>query len=749
MTSRLAILISFLLIQGVLACKSDLPVARKETPAIVKKIIPKVITEDLIVKSKFPDETSQKCQSCHLEQFTDWSHSQHAVANRLVTKETDLKPFSTDQVREYGKLKTSFETETEHLIIKQTDPDNKSQIYYPEAVIGITPEIQYLIPFPDGRLQVFDEAYDPHKNEWFNVFGSEVRDPKEWGSWQNRGNNWNSQCAYCHMSDYKKNYSVETDTYKSTWAAMGVNCSQCHGDPTDHLKDPKTSLSTKENTPTLTMDNCAACHSRREELTADFKAGEKFVDHYRLMLADDPLYYHPDGQQNDEVFVYGSFMNSRMGHKGITCQDCHNPHSGKLIIPTEKNALCLSCHASPGRKDAVIIDPLTHSHHDDNSGNSCVECHMPEKTYMQRDPRRDHYFGIPDPLLSKELNTPNACAKCHADQDLDWAIKWTDKWYGKKMDRPTRTRARVIARAQQGDQTVIPELLKLAKTEEIAFWRATLTALLRPWANESKEITDFLKTKLKDSDPTVRAIAVQALEPIPEMLTDIEPLKKDSSRLVRLDAVFALPKTERQDSPAYQELLAYLDNQSDQPAGLLKRAQLKMKEGENLEAEQLLKKIIEWDTSAVNYHFLAQFYYSNGKSQDAIRNYQQAIKMDPNNFEYTYNLSLLYAENAMLTEAVRMLEKTVELNINFGRAWYNLGLAYSEQGKIDSAIKSLILAEKSLPTSAEVPYALATIYLNKSDFTNAERATLKSLEIDSSYLPARELLDHLNSYRAK
>ena len=39
---------------------------------------------------------------------------------------------------------------------------------------------------------------------------------------------------------------------------------------------------------------------------------------------------------------------------------------------------------------------------------------------MARDPRHDHGFTIPDPLLTKELGIPNACNRCHADKTVDW-----------------------------------------------------------------------------------------------------------------------------------------------------------------------------------------------------------------------------------------------------------------------------------------------------------------------------------------
>jgi hypothetical protein len=66
---------------------------------------------------------------------------------------------------------------------------------------------------------------------------------------------------------------------------------------------------------------------------------------------------------------------------------------------------------------------------------------MPVTTYMQRHPRHDHGFTIPDPLLTKKFGIPNACNRCHQDRDADWALASVEQWFGAKMDRPARRRA--------------------------------------------------------------------------------------------------------------------------------------------------------------------------------------------------------------------------------------------------------------------------------------------------------------------
>ncbi len=103
--------------------------------------------------------------------------------------------------------------------------------------------------------------------------------------------------------------------------------------------------------------------------------------------------YFADGQMDDEVYNYGSFKQSKMFAKGVTCSDCHDPHSSKLKLPGD--GVCLKCHAP--EKYAVAA----HSRHEGVSPPvGCPDCHMPTRTYMVVDPRHDHSLRIPRPDLS-------------------------------------------------------------------------------------------------------------------------------------------------------------------------------------------------------------------------------------------------------------------------------------------------------------------------------------------------------------
>lgn len=702
-----------------------------------------VITPELAARSTIPDPAAVACATCHAKQFKDWLGSHHAWANRLIDPTRDHAAFEPPRTMKVGSFTTQTAKQRDGYTVTQTHQDGAPSNDIPEAVLGLDPLHQYLVSAGNGRLQVLDMAYDPRSNEWFNVFGDEDRQLHEWGFWRNRGNNWNSQCAFCHMTGLQKNYDPQTDVYQTTWDAMGISCAQCHGSMEDHLKNPEAPIPESEQPDRLhTMDTCASCHARREELTGNFHAGERFNDHYRLILANDPQVYYPDGQVIQENFVYGSFQMSRMAHQGVTCLDCHDPHSAELKLPAQNNTLCLSCHAAPGKNGAIPIVPTEHSHHGiQSAGNRCIECHMPVTVYMQRDARRDHSFTSPDPLLTKELGIPNACSTCHDDKSIDWAIENVDRWYGPKMkERRARSRTRALARIQQGDADGLDDLLTHIRSEPIPLWRATLLEAAAPWAADPA-VNAALRTALQDTNEVVRATAVRALRGTPDSDHLLKPMRKDSSRLVRIDAAWATLGSLDREPVSYREVIDYLNVISDQPSGVVRQTQKALAEGHPELAVKWMKKAAAWDPSAGTFHLLGQTHYTTGDSAQAEEQFLKAIEMDPDNAEHLYSMALLYGEKNQIEKSAEFLYRTVTAEPSFGRAWYNLGLARAQLQQLDLAVEALHKAEEYMPGSPEPAYAAATIYLRQNKMLQAREQAERALRMDPGHVPSRQLLN--------
>jgi len=694
------------------------------------------------------ENTSSYCRQCHEDVFEDWAQSHHALANRLLDPGHDDLPFSTEFPGTHPDGTLSFSKSEGQYQITIRDPEGEIHHYHPDMALAYTPLHQYLVPFPGGRWQATQIAWDPEREEWFDVYDDD-RQPGEWGHWQGRGMNWNSRCAWCHMTGYDKNYHIEEDAYQSRWIEQGISCVQCHGTMDNHgeaARKEEPDLKIPRLTATRVMHNCASCHSRREELTGDFQPGDNYHEHFRLQLMENAATYYPDGQIRDEVFVYGSFLQSRMHAAGVRCMDCHDPHTQELRHPVRNNQLCQTCHGAPGRMNAPRIDPIEHSHHPEgSSGNRCVECHMPQTTYMQRDPRRDHGFHIPDPLMTRELGIPNACNRCHTDQSTDWAMDAVDSWFGEKMERPERERTRAIARAQNVDPQALQPVLDALERETIPIWRATLIALLQPWAGEP-QVRLVVERALEEEFPLTRAAALRVLGQVPGNRERIRSfLGTTQPRMVRITAAQLLQEDLDPESQAFREYRHFLDFNADQPTGASRIAQFHFSRNQVEKATEWMRKAVEYDPYSPPLHRdLAIMEQVANRSEAAEESLLRARELDPKNPEYPFSLGLLYAETRNLEKAVQSLREAVTLDPGFHRAHYNLGLAYVRQQKRLSALRSLQKAIELQPRNPDYHYAIATLYLDYGDSDSAREALESALRSDPTHAPSRRLLQRLN-----
>ncbi len=689
--------------------------------------------------------------NCHTGYHSLWVNSDHALANRPVNPARDEAAFSERKsVADGGSAFDLAWHSGRPSMTPRTAAGVTAAPLSPDLILGNKPLWQPLVPTGKGRWQPTDLAYDPAKKEWFNVFGQEQRQAGEWGHWTGRGMNWNSMCAHCHMTGYQKNYDAATDAYKSTWVEHGVGCIQCHGPITDAHTVP----GFKAQRPAAPyvgdrqkmMHTCAPCHARNELLTPDFQPGDNYHDHYRLTLPTDPAVYYPDGQQRDEDFNWTSVLLSRMGHAGVTCLDCHDPHSNKTIIPASDNMLCLQCHIAPGRPQpngtkAIPIDPLTHTRHAVGStGSQCVACHMPTTTYMQRAPRHDHGWLRPDPLMTKELGIPNACNRCHVDKDTDWAIKFSEEWYGPKLAETQRARTRAVAAAQANRPEAPAAILAILAREEVPAWRATLLDLLTPF-ERTAPIIAVAQTALTARDPLERAAAVRLLNGHAPSHDRLHALLNDPVRLVRLDAAWALSAELPADSPSRRELDAYFSLSLDQPGGQLRLGQDLANRRQYADAEKAMKLAVQWDPNSPGiYEALGFVHNAQGAAQSAAAAFFRSAQLQPNDAPAAYRAALAFAEARQMADAEMAFRLAVQRDPRFDRAWYNLGLLLAQTNRLPDSIEALRKAEGLAPASPDYPYALATVLLRNGDREGAHAAARRTLALDPSRTDARQLL---------
>lgn len=636
------------------------------------------------------------CIQCHQQEVEDWKSSHHAKANRPVSIDKDAAAFTpTRQIQESGVTYEMVQVD-DAFKLRAIAQDGSIQEYDLVGVIGETPLRQYLAHLPGDRFQTISASYDVINDRWVDIFAGEDRMPGEWGHWAGQGMNWNANCAYCHTTEYEKGFDLEKDIYQSSWIQQGIACAECHSGLDTHIVaaqagDYTTGLKPLDRE--QTEQNCVTCHSRRDQLTADaFEPGDAYHDHFSLSLPDQPGLYHADGQILDEVFVHASFEMSRMGHAGVSCMDCHNPHTMEPILPVENNMLCMRCHEA-GVMEAPIIKPLEHSFHAEGStGNQCVKCHMSETVYMQVDWRADHGFHSPDPLMTKELGIPNACSKCHQDQTVEWAVEHAEAWYGEKLEtRRQRQRARTLSKAYSYDPAALPELLDLAKEEDIPAWQATYAGLIANYLPNA-QAEAHLRSLLDHESPLVRVRATGGLAMIEAGGQALLDQLKDTSRSVRIAASRGLASRNQEvtDPVAAKEWAEYLNFNSDRPQSLLIQANTAAKETRPADVLKYVQRATKLDSlNPEMYHQGAILLSSAGLNKEARAQLFTGWEYAPNDARFPYSLGLLAAESNDLESAVGYLEETVALQPDFYRAWYNLSLAYSRLNRTEDAARAM------------------------------------------------------------
>ncbi|MEK9625249.1 MAG: HEAT repeat domain-containing protein, partial [Halieaceae bacterium] len=367
--------------------------------------------------------------------------------------------------------------------------------------------------------------------------------------------NWNTSCAECHSTDVKKRYDAVDDRFDTHYAQIDVGCEACHGPGGDHvaladagsLSPAQTgfAMSLKargtwqwaegadiaQRSEPLTsnhqIDSCARCHARRGTL-GEYHPGKPLLDTHRLALIEEPLYWS-DGQIRDEVYVYGSFIQSKMHQAGVACTNCHNPHSNRLVV--EGNGVCAQCHLA-----STYDNPTHHRHQVASAGSACVDCHMPSQLYMGVDSRRDHSMRIPRPDLSMSTGAPNACNQCHTDQSADWAYSALVDWGVRFADRRNHP-ARAFHAAGRGDVRAAPVLLETANnTKNTPMLRASAITQLGRLLPE--RLMPSLPLWLESNDPLIRWAAAEAAGQLPpeQQLQRLMPLSKDPVLSVRMVA---------------------------------------------------------------------------------------------------------------------------------------------------------------------------------------------------------------------
>jgi predicted CXXCH cytochrome family protein len=462
--------------------------------------------------------------------------------------------------------------------------------------------------------------------------------------------------------------------------------------------------------PKVQVETCAACHSRRGEL-ADYHAGKPFNDQFRLTLIEPGMYY-PDGQINDEVYVYGSFLQSKMYQAGVVCTNCHDPHSN--TVRTEGNQLCTQCHL-----DSVFDRPEHHRHEQGSSGAACVNCHMPVKTYMVVDDRHDHGFRIPQPRLTLELGVPNSCNQCHDDKSAQWALDALGSW-GISSDIRVEN-GRVLNAAWSGRTTALPGLLALAnQPANPSILRAS--AVLATQNFPSQETLATIQQLLSSNDPLLRASTVRSMDwvPVAQRYAMLRDLISDDSKSVRMAVARQLllfPADQLPGSSAkelktlFQEYLDSMKRNADMPEEQMNLGIFYGATGDPGSAENAYRHALKLSPVYVPAMLnLADLYRANGNDQQAEPLLHRAIELAPDQSHPHHAMGLLMVRQGQLVDAIPYLRTATRADSRNVRYSYVYAIALWETGSKVQAVEELETALERHPGNRELVSALAGYY---------------------------------------
>ena len=683
----------------------------------------------------------------------------------------------------YAGVTSSFFQRDGTPYVRTEGADGRLADFAIKYTFGVYPLQQYLVAFPGGRLQALSLAWDTRPpaaggQRWFHLYPDErirAGDPLHWTGPQQT---WNFMCADCHSTHVRKGYDPATRRYATTWSEISVGCEACHGPGEAHVAwarrggaavdaradryltarfdersgvawgiDPvrQSPVRSKPRGADREIEACARCHARRAQLTDRTQPGDRFENGFRASLLE-PGLFHADGQQRDEVYTYASFLQSRMYAKGVTCSDCHDPHTAARRLPG--NALCTQCHLT------AKYDTPGHSRHAAGGpASACVVCHMPAKTYMGVDSRRDHGFRIPRPDIAAAVGAPDVCTTaCHRGRPPAWAAAALERRYGHAPGSASSF-AEVFHAAGHGDPDQAAALARLTSDDALpAIVRASALERIGTSGGANPGVT---ARALGDPDALVRRAALAAIEgaDAATRLRLAPPLLSDATRTVRSQAVMSLLDTSGLALPdrfraaferALDEYLSELRFNADRPEAQTNLGTALAATGHSTGATAAFREAIALDRTYIPaYVNLADVYRSQEKEADAEQVLRAAIAATPAAADAHHALGLSLVRQHRVPEALAALAEAARRAPDSARYAYVYAVALHDTGSADEAVAALSASLARHPRDRDTLYLLATYAAEAGRPGDARTYARRLLAVEPDAPDARALLQQL------
>lgn len=667
---------------------------------------------------------AQSCKECHLSDFSVWEKSAHAHAMAIASPQTVQGDFTRDTTHIFDGQSYRMFVRDHNYFIEAPNSDGVAEVFDVDYVLGARQHENYLTRFADGRLQLLPVYYDLNQKKWFDSAEGTLElgkalVPGNYYFWTNHGRTWNKRCFDCHVSQMRKNYDLNTDTYDTVVGDLSINCEACHGPGAQHIQfwrdagtDPALAIQGDHSLPDLSalgakqqVENCAQCHALKAVLRSGYTPGDDYQDFYEPFLIDASEFFWPDGLSKKLAYPYLQFASSGCFLKaGLTCTGCHATHGSdrvaELVADPGGVGLCARCHPE------VAADVNAHTHHKPTGpGGNCNVCHLPKQFRNQLD-MTDHRITVPVPENTVKLNIPNACNQsgCHADQSAQWASDWAQTWYGNYQQKRVEN-AQVIHKGREGDVLVVPQLVSLIQAKETApLLRAGLVDVLGKLGTPQALLP--LTVALTDSHSAVRARASAALGRVghPSSIQPLIAALSDSVFAVRIRAAYSLA------------LLDYVPEKTHQSP-----------------YEDALKGFESVVTSQgmmaddANMHLnMGQIYEFRKDFDAALKHYGYALRFLPGLVEAQNRTQRLLEAEARYKKLVSLVSPVIDRDV---RAQVALGLAYVHRGKTAEGITLLQKAVSAGVRADIVETGLGDAYRGLGQFDQAEKHYQSALQL--------------------
>jgi predicted CXXCH cytochrome family protein len=660
---------------------------------------------------EYAEYSKTACTNCHQTEHTQWLKSDHAKAMALATPATVLADFNNKEESHFDEKARFYKKDQQYWAdIGQNETQTSYQIKF---TFGHYPLQQYLVETDNGKLQVIPFSWDSRPTEqggqrWYHNYATENITTADRLHWLQPLQNWNGMCADCHSDGLQRHYEADTDSFATDWKNINVACLSCHGKMQDHPQQSTKNMNSstadfvgnwlRKNGETVArwqgpkrnndfMDTCFACHSLRSPLIDGFSADNAFLDQFSPQLLLAPM-YHADGQIKEEVYVYGSFLQSKMFAAGVNCLDCHDQHSMKIKV--EGNGLCLQCHA------AETFNVESHHHHPQQSdGAQCVNCHMPEHRYMGVDDRRDHSFKIPRPQLNAQFGTPDACTTCHKDQNSQWATKQVTDWFGQPS--PISVNLHNLYALQAGQAIDMQQHKALINDPSIAII-SRASAIILLGMTQAEVDNTFLSTLLNSEHALFRLSAAQTtsmLSPA-DKIRLLTPLLSDQYKAVRVAAARSLVGVTLSGAAKTAYDLAFAELSTSFSVNAWRGEGRANKAVMHIELNQLDKAAFEFEQSinidpyfAGSYLGLADVYRLQQQDNKLDELYQTALQRLPKSAELHYSNALYQVRKQQYEPALAAFKMAYRLMPDNAQYLYAYVLSMDGIGQSKQALNTL------------------------------------------------------------